>query len=70
MASIFTALIPIALEIVGYFLRKNANDEEMAKLFFKWVEKIQDEYLMSAKMRDLAKERMKAISEKPFIEAP
>lgn len=70
MASIFTALIPIALEIVGFFLRKNANDEEMAKLFYKWVEKIQDEYLMSAKTRELAKERLKAISEKPFVEAP
>lgn len=39
MTSIFAALIPIALEIVGYFLRKSKEDAEMAKLFFKWVEK-------------------------------
>jgi hypothetical protein len=70
MGSIISALMPVALELVGYFLRKSANNEEMAKLFFKWIEKIQDEYLMSAKNRDFAKERLKAISEKPFIESP
>lgn len=70
MTSILTALIPIALEIVGFFLRKNKEDAAMAELFFKWVEKIQDEYLMSAQMRDKAKERLKSISEKPFVESP
>jgi len=69
MTSILTALIPIALEIVGYFLRKNANNEKMAEAFYKWIDKIQDEYLMSATMRDKAKARMKEIMEKPFVES-
>jgi hypothetical protein len=70
MTAIISALIPIALQIVGYFLSKNSENKEMAELFFKWVEKQQGEYLMSATMRDHAKERFKSIMEKPFVETP
>ena len=70
MTAIIAAVIPVALQLVGYFLTKNKENKEMAEAFYKWVEKIQDEYLMSATMRDKAKERMKKIMEKPFIETP
>jgi GTP-sensing pleiotropic transcriptional regulator CodY len=70
MTGIIAAIIPIALELIGYFLKKNSDNEKMAEAFFQWVEKIQDEYLMSANMRDRAKERMKKITEKPFVESP
>jgi hypothetical protein len=70
MTAIIAAVIPVTLQLVGYFLTKNKENKEMAEAFYKWVEKIQDEYLMSATMRDKAKERMKKIMEKPFIETP
>lgn len=70
MTGIIAALIPIGLELIGYFLRKNKEDAKMAEAFYKWVEKIQDEYLMSAQMRDKAKDRLKKIMEKPFVESP
>ena len=70
MTAIITTLIPIAFSILEYFLTRNKENKEMAQLFYKFVEKIQNEYLMSANMRDDAKDRMKKITEKPFIEAP
>lgn len=68
--AIISAILPVVLQIVGYFLTKNKDDAAMAELFYKWVEKQQGEYLMSATMRDHAKERFKSISEKPFVETP
>lgn len=67
---IITAILPVVLQIVGYFLTKNKQNTEMQELFYKWVEKIQDDYMMSAEMRDKAKARLQSILEKPLIEAP
>jgi len=67
---IITAILPVILQIVGYFLTKNKQNTEMQELFYKWVEKIQDDYMMSAEMRDKAKARLQSILEKPLIEAP
>lgn len=69
LSSILGLVIPIGLKLLEYFLSKNKDDREMMELFYKFIDKVQSEYLNSAKMRLLAKERMKAIMEKPFEES-
>jgi hypothetical protein len=63
-------VITVGLQLLGFFLGKNADNKKMMELFYKFVERIQGLYLKSAHLRDDAKARMKALAEKPFVESP
>lgn len=63
-------IIAVGLQVLGYFLKNNADSEKMQELFYKFVDRQHNEYLNSAKMRVRAQERMKSILEKPFVETP
>lgn len=68
MTSIIAALIPVALNLIEYFLSKNKEDKEMQALFYRFVEKFAGEYLNSKKLRDHASKQLAELDGKPFQE--
>lgn len=67
---IISAILPLIFTAAEWFLKRSLEKKEMQELFYKFVERIQGEYLKSAKLREGAKARLAAIMEKPFEEAP
>jgi hypothetical protein len=63
-------VVSVALGVVDWILQRNRDNKEMADLYFKWVERQQGEYLNSKVMRERAKERIKALMDKPWAETP
>ena len=61
-------IVEVGLGILAWLLNKNSQDKEMQELFYKFIEKQHEGYLNSAIMRDKAKERLKTIFEKPWVE--
>lgn len=70
MMGIISGLLPLIFTAAEWFLKRSLDNREMQDLFYKFVERIQGEYLKSAKLREAAKARLAAIMEKPFVEAP
>ena len=66
----WTTILTVGLQLLGYILSKNAQDAQMMDLFYKFVEKIQGLYLKSAHLQQDAERRLKSIMEKPFVETP
>lgn len=63
-------IVTVGLQVLGYFLKNNADNAKMQELFYKFVDKQHQEYLNSAKMRKAAQDRMAALAAKPFVETP
>lgn len=68
MASFIPLVVEVGLGILAWFLNMKKEDREMQELFYKFVDKQHEEYLNSALMREKAKERLKVISEKEWVE--
>ncbi len=60
----WSAIITVGLQVVGWFLTKNQDNKGMQQLFYKFVENIQSMYLKSAHMHTDAKALKKAMDEK------
>lgn len=66
----WASIVTVALQVVSWILGRNADDQAMQELFYKFVEKTHDEYLNSATAKQHADARLKEIMAKPFVETP
>lgn len=60
----WTSLLTVGLQVLGWFLEKNQGDKEMQKLFFEFISRIQSMYLKSVHGHDEAKRLKKEMDEK------
>lgn len=63
-------ILTVGLQLLGWWIGKDAGNKEGMELFYKFVEKIQGLYLKSAHLREDAKRRLNTINAKPFSESP
>ena len=68
MNAILTALLPVALKAIEWFLDKRKADKQTMQDFYKFVEKIGKEYLNSAKLQKHAQRQLEELKNKPFVE--
>lgn len=66
----WSTIITVGLQIVGWILQKNADNVEMQKQFYDFIEEQHENYLNSSAMRQKAQARFLEIANKPFQESP
>lgn len=65
--SILMALLPVAIQILGFFLDKSAADKATKQRFFEWV-KLAGEDFGSVKLMNYGDGQLKWFTEHPFEE--
>jgi hypothetical protein len=67
MMSIITAILPIALQVLGWFLNKSAADNETKKLFFDFVRRAGNDF-GSTKLMKYGDEQIQWFKDNPWPE--
>lgn len=57
----WTTIITVGLQLLGYFLGKNSENKELQKKFYEFVEAFDKEYMNSAKLKKSYEEQLKRL---------
>jgi hypothetical protein len=60
----WTTILTVGLQLLGWILGNNAENKQMQELFYKFVERIQSMYLKSAHAQADAKDIWKKMDER------